>query len=165
MKTTIYSKENLRARGSDRIQVNNLLSAICIGALFFLLSTSNQRINEWTTIQLSVAIPLLITSSLAYAKTCYRDFQEFRKWDILGWLTHSIGYLFILNAIFVLLYQSKYLFSAWLFIGSVLLLFVVYSVTDVLAKKSRWNEKLLKLILYFSIIFFGSILPMLSGWV
>ena len=64
-----------------------------------------------------------------------------------------------------MLYSRGFVRVTWVFLGVVLSLFLIYSIVDVLAKKNRWKEKLLKLLFYFSLLFIGLVLPILAGWV
>jgi small-conductance mechanosensitive channel len=157
--------EYAKAKGSDRIQVNNILSAVCIGVLSVLLTVSPARVGTWVLGQLAIAVPCLITSSLAYSKTAYRPESEYRTWDFLAWITHSVGYLFVLNSVALLAYASNYAVAAWLFIGAAATLFVVYSVIDIALKGRRLKEKVLKLAFYLVLLFVGSVLPILFGLV
>jgi len=149
----------LESKGTNRIQVNNILSAVCIGVLSFLLF-SNIRINPWVVGQLSIAVPLLITSSLAYAKVCYRH-QEAKYWDMFGWLTHSVGYVMILNSITIYIYEQSESRVAWLFVIMVVILFIFYSFLDIILKRKRLVEKVLKLLFYLLLLLAGSIMPIL----
>src|SRR2546427_12711804 len=85
-------------KGSDRIQINNILCAVCVAALSVLLGLSRDKLSSWAIGQLALAIPLLVTSSLAYAKVGYRHSDESRRWDTLVWLGHSLGYAAVLIA-------------------------------------------------------------------
>lgn len=152
-------------KGSDRIQINNILCAVCVAALSVLLGLSREKLSSWTIGQLALAIPLLVTSSLSYAKVGYRSLGEAHRWDTLGWLGHSVGYAAILNATGTMLYRSGFAGVTWLFVGVVLSLFLIYSVVDVHAKRRRLTEKCLKLLFYVSLLFVGLVLPILAGWV
>jgi hypothetical protein len=153
-------------KGSNRIQVNNILSAVCLAALSILLAQSGKDFSPWIIGQLGIAIPLLITSSLAYAKLCYRASTECRVWDGLGWFTHSVGYIMILNATALLLFLHKeYQQIAWIFLAATVAVFVLYSVLDIIAKRSRAAEKIYKLAFYLILVAVGSVLPVLGGWV
>ena len=153
----------MNSKGSDRIQINNILSAVCIGALSVYLSLSQEKISQWILVQLAVAIPCLITSSLAYAKLCYRVSDEYHIWDKLGWITHSLGYIMIINSISILLFQKNYITSLWLFITATVFLFIIYSILDIVAKRYRLKEKIIKLAIYLVILFAGSIAPIIFG--
>ena len=153
-------------KGSNRIQVNNILSAVCLAALSVLLAQSDKEFSPWIIGQLGVAIPFLVTSSLAYAKLCYRTGGEVNVWDALGWFTHSVGYIMILNATALLLFLRKqYTVLAWLFLAATVAVFVLYSLLDILVKRSRFLEKTWKLVFYLLSLFAGSALPILAGWV
>jgi L-asparagine transporter-like permease len=154
-----------RVKGSDRIQINNILAAACITILSVLLGLSGKKFSNWLVIQLAAAIPLLITSSLAYAKVSYRDMKEYPIWDRLGWTTLSLGYIMLLNALTIMLFTSNYPVASWWFAGATILLFVVYSVLDVRANKKRLKEKGWKLGFYLALIFLGAILPIAARWV
>ena len=154
----------LRTKGSDRIQINNILAAASITILSVLLGLSGMRFSNWMVLQLAAATPLLVTSSLAYAKLSYRDSSEFPLWDGLGWAALSLGYIMLLNALAIMLYASHYPAASWGFIGVTVFLYIVYSLLDVIARRKRLKEKSWKLAFYLSLMFFGAVLPMLMGW-
>ena len=158
-------KDLSRAKGSDRIQINNILAAACVTILSVLLGLSGQQFSTWIVVQLAAATPLLVTSSLAYAKLSYRDAKEYYLWDNLAWITLSLGYIMLLNSLAVMLYTTKHSVASWCFIGVTVSLFLVYSALDVVAKRQRLKEKTWKLGVYLALIFFGSVLPILVGWV
>jgi hypothetical protein len=155
----------LSKKGSDRIQVNNILCAVCVGALAILLGLSGNKLSAWSIGQLAIAIPVLVTSSLAYAKTCYRSLDEIERWDKLGWLTHTIGYTAIVNSVGLLLYNNHFVGVAWIYLGTVVALFVTYSVIDVICNKDRLKEKSLKLLLYLILFAVGFVVPITTKWV
>lgn len=154
----------VRTKGSDRIQVNNILAAACVAILSVLLGLSDQRFSNWMVLQLAAATPLLVTSSLAYAKICYRDMREYAIWDNLGWVTLSLGYTMLLNSLALMLYSSSYSAVTWWFVGASALLFAVYSVLDIAANRKRLKEKGLKLTFYLALLFCGAVVPILAGW-
>jgi len=155
----------IRTKGSDRIQINNILAAACIAILSVLLGLSGQRFSNSMVLQLAMATPLLVTSSLAYAKLCYRSLKECPVWDNLGWVTLSLGYIMLLNALVIMLYTDGYWAASWWFVGAIVSLFVIYSVLDIFASRKRLVEKLWKLGFYLALMSCGSVLPMVAGWV
>jgi hypothetical protein len=157
--------EYAKAKGSDRIQVNNVLSAACVAILSILLSVSDARLSTWVIAQLAVAVPCLVTSSLAYAKMIYRPDSEFGVWDTLAWATHSLGYLLVLNSVALLAYVNYHGGAAAILLVATVILFVTYSLIDILLKRSRLWEKTWKLLAYLALLFAGSVLPMAAGWV
>ena len=159
------SEDLIRVKGSDRIQIINILAAVSITILSVLLGLSGQTFSNWMVVQLAASTPLLITASLAYAKTCYRPGREFRLWDRLGWVTLSLGYGLILNMLALLLFTGGYPLATGAFMATVMILFVVYSALDVAARGARLEEKLWKLIFYLVLLGAGSLLPIAAGWV
>jgi small-conductance mechanosensitive channel len=151
------------AKGNNRIQINNILSAVCIGALSVLLAISSDRLSPGAVGQLAIAIPCLVTSSLSYSKITYRREEEHAIWDWLGWVTHSIGYALIINALAIMAYNSNYSGIAWLFLGVNTVLFTTYSIVDVAAKSNRLVEKVWKLVFYISLLIAGSVIPIAFG--
>lgn len=155
----------IRVKGSDRIQINNILAAACITILSVLLGLSGQKFSDWMVIQLAATTPLLVTSSLSYAKVGYRYMKEYPTWDRLGWFTLSLGYIMLLNALTIMLYNQGYPQVSWGFICITILLFLVYSALDVKASKKRLKEKVWKLGFYLALMLFGAILPIIEGWI
>lgn len=154
--------EFAKAKGSQRIQINNILSAIAVAIIAILISNnSTVKISDWIITQLSASIPLLITSSLFYAKTCYRGKKEYPYWNFAGGIAHSLGYFGIINAITLLMYFGGYLIASWVLIISVFFLVILYSSMDVMLNKKRLVEKIIKFVLYISIIAIGTY-PMLK---
>src|SRR5262245_21007683 len=156
----------LTNKGSNRIQINNILSAVCVTALSILLSLNQGREpSAWMVAQLAAAIPCLVTSSLAYATLCYRQESAGRGCAVLGWLTHSAGYIMILNATAILLYRTQYRQTSWPFLGVHAFVFVLYSVLDIVAKRQRLGEQTWKLGFYLFFIIAGAGMPMALGWI
>ena len=159
------SLDLLRMKGSDRIQINNILAAASITILSVLLSFSDQPYSPWIVVQLASATPMLVTSSLAYAKLSYRQDMEFRRWDGLGWITLSLGYIMILNSVGLLLHTRGYPAAAGAFLGVAMALFIVYTGVDVYCSRKRIKEKAVKLAIYAALLSLGSVLPILAGWI
>jgi hypothetical protein len=128
------------------------------------LSVADARLSTWVISQLAVAVPCLVTSSLAYAKLIYRPANEFGAWDTLAWATHSLGYLLVLNSVALLAYVNNHGGAAAIFLVGTVILFVAYSAIDIALKRARLWEKLWKLLAYLALLFAGSVLPMMVGW-
>ena len=157
-----------RTKGADRINVNNLLAAVCVTILCLLVTVSSEGVNIWSVLQLAIAIPCLITSSLCYAKLAYRPAGELDTWNLAGWITSSIGYVCVLNATAVLLYVSQYRDAAWSFVGVNAALFLLYALIDVYIgskvsgkrDKSRIKEKSIKTLFYLVLLLLGAVFPL-----
>lgn len=162
-KVSIPYHEFLKAKGADRIQINNLLGAISLGAVSFLVGVSSGRINPWILGQMAIAVPCLVASSLAYSKIVYRPSKETHVWDTFGWLTHSIGYIFLLNSIALMIRAAGYFELSLGFIAVTIFLFVLYSALDVFLGFHRLREKVFKLVFYLLFIVSGSLFPVLRN--
>ena len=152
-----------KVKGSDRIQINNILAAACVTVLSVVLSVHRWHHSTWMVLQLAAATPMLVTSSLAYAKIGYRASEECRSWDRLGWLTHTLGYVMILNAVALLLHSKVSTSASLCLIAICLCLFTVYSAMDIHLDRLRWKEKAAKLVLFFGLMVLGAILPISAG--
>jgi hypothetical protein len=155
----------IESKGTDRIQIINMLAATCVAILSVLLGLSLEEFSAWIIVQLALATPLLVTASLAYAKLRYREIREYLVWDSLGWITFSLGYTMTLNALAIMLYTTGYASACWWFIGTTVHLHVIYSVLDIAAGNHRLVEKAWKLAIYLVLIFAGAVLPILMRWV
>jgi hypothetical protein len=154
-----------RAKSSDRIQIINILAAASITILALLLGVSEKPQSSWIVIQLAAAIPLLVTSSMSYAKLGYRHQKELKVWDTLGWYTLSLGYGMMLNAMSLMLFVSNYYLPCMVFISITVVSFLFYNGLDVLLSAKRLKEKGWKFLAYILMIVIGAILPIISGWV
>ena len=154
-----YGAGTLRAKGPERIQVNNMMSAVGLGVLSLLLSVSVRESNAWLIGQVAASVPLLATSSLGYAKTLYRPANECKYWDTFGWFMHSLGYGLLLNGVALMLADRGYGTARWVFMCVVVALFVWYSVLDVVLNRRRLGERLAKLAFYLLVLVLGGYLP------
>lgn len=152
-----------RDKGDDRININNLISTVNLGIVAFMVSGDRGTISPCALSELAIALPFLLTSSLAYSKLRYRRLAEYPYWDRFGWFTHSVGYVATLDAIGVMLHHAGHPMIAWLFIGIVISLFLCYSAMDATISPRRTREKARKLGLYFFLIVLGYVVPIVLG--
>jgi hypothetical protein len=175
MKVNLFNQDFEKApkqfasiKGSERIQINNVLSAISIAVVAILVgSNPNTRTSNPALLniiaELTASIPLLVTSSLLYSKICYRPASEYKYWNGGAWTTHTLGYFLIIDSLFLLLYSNNYHFAGYLLLILTLALVLVYSVLDVITAgertlmNERLLEKIIKFICYLAIIYFGSL--------
>lgn len=151
-------KEYAERKGTVRIVINSFLNAFCIALLaFFLNNPRENKSNEIVIYLLVMSIPILFTSSLFYTKVAYREVREYYWWNKAAWLTHTIGYFALINAIFLTIYLYSYKWPALAFIIITMLLTLVYSMIDVILDFRRIWEKLWKQSFYLLLIYFGSL--------
>jgi hypothetical protein len=70
----------------------------------------------------------------------------------------------LLNSLMLMLYASTHRAVSWWFLGATVLLFASYSGLDVIVNRKRLAEKAWKLAFYLALLFCGSVLPILGGW-
>ena len=156
----IPDDEYAQRKGSDRIKINNLLAAMSVAALAILLKGADDTSQRWMCLlQFAAAVPVLVSSSLAYAKLVYRAKSERTTWDRLGWFTHTIGYIMILNALTILVFTAGYVYTAWAVLGIIVALFLVYATVDVVLARRRAVEKCSKLAFSLACLAGGSVVP------
>jgi hypothetical protein len=151
-----------RIKSGDRIQVNNILVAVCVASLAILMSMADKVLNTSSILQLTLAIPCLVSSSLAYSKSAYREEKEFNTWNQAGWFLHTVGYLMIINSTALLIYVNEFVFSSWALISTTSILYLLFAILDIKLKKDRRNEKIFKLLFYLACVFLGFILPTIT---
>lgn len=161
-------KEFAPAKGSERIQINNVLGAISIAVLAILAGSKNPHPGYIIIFsELAIAIPCLVTSSLLYSKMCYRPAIEYKYWNGSAWATHTVGYFLIIDALFLLLCTNFFPIPAIILLLTTFLLVVVYSIVDVITaetkevKLERLKEKMVKGLCYILLILVGLLTPLL----
>jgi hypothetical protein len=145
-------------KSSNRVSIN----AFMMGNLFFIFTLiwtiSPEKFSPYILAQLVLAIPLFLISSLSYSKVGYWEKHE--AWDRFGWITNTVGNIFILNVI-GLMTASFFRNLALVYFALIILLFGIYYAINVKYKPHTKNERIIKFILFLIILFFGGILPSL----
>ena len=135
------------------------INSFMMGSLFFILTLiitlDPNKFSKYAIYELVLAIPLLYVSSLAYSKIGYSE--ETPAWDTFGWLTHTTGNSFVLNA--VGLVASKFNQSlAYVYFAILLFLMIIYTITNIKHRKELWIQKIFKLFFLVVIIIWGGML-------
>jgi len=135
--------EKLYKKAHGRIQLNSSLLAIAIGTFFLTINLKpTLLLRPIVLLQLVIAIPCLLTSTLSYVKVGYRD--QVRKWDILGWLTFMIGYALILDVVGILIKDVSGSIVSIIFFLCSWLLALMYSFVDISYSRVVVKERILK---------------------
>jgi len=104
----------LPVKASSRIALDRSLLAVVIGVFFLTINLKEELLfQKILSLQLILAIPLFITSILAYSKVGYR--KKIERWNMLGWITFIFGYAFLLNVIGILIGEVTGIMMAILF--------------------------------------------------
>ncbi|MCX6723612.1 MAG: hypothetical protein NT155_00350 [Candidatus Staskawiczbacteria bacterium] len=144
-------------KASSKVTINSFM----MGSLFFILTliwTLNpSKFSVFIIAQIVLAIPMLFVSSLAYAKIGH--WEKVELWDILGWFTNNIGSIFILNAVGLMTAQI-YKSIAVCYFALLILLMAVYSIINVVYRRSTLKEKIFKFAFFVFILALGGIVPL-----
>jgi len=135
--------EKLYRKAHGRIQLNSSLIAIAIGTFFLTINLKpTLLLKPLVLLQLVIAIPCLLTSTLSYIKASYRD--QVRKWDILAWLTFMLGYAFILDVVGILIKDISGPKISIIFFLCSWILALMYSFVDISYSRAVVKERILK---------------------
>ena len=145
-------------KASARVAINSFMIASLFVVLSIILTLGSRSFPPIAMAQLVLAIPFLFVSSLAYAKIGY--WNETKLWDMFGWFTNNFGNVFILNAIGLMVAITHKPIAFVYFAITVVLMFF-YSFVNVIYAPYLLREKMLKFLLFFIVLFFGGIIPLL----
>jgi hypothetical protein len=130
-------------KAANRISLNSQLLPAAIGIFFITVNLRSEiLLQKAVAIQLSLAIPLLLTSTLAYSKLGYREKVE--RWNVLGWVCFAIAYSFIINVIGILLANIVGKDLSTTFFLTVWSLAFIYSMIDVSYDRKVLKERFIK---------------------
>ena len=154
--------EIMTAKARARIDIN--IALLSIGFLLFtLIVTIKPSIlsnNIILAAELTLAIPLLITSSLARTKLI--DPLKRKIWDNFGFITFILAYGMLINVIGIFLSFIVNIEISMIFFGVNILMALLYSTVEIIENKTRISSRFYKDAFFILILIFGGILPSLG---
>jgi hypothetical protein len=151
-------------KASSRLDINLSLLAVCFTVFALIISLEPALFSEnfLVPMQLTVAIPLLLSSIFARAKFAYT--KKPGIWNKYGLVTFLIAYSFLINTVGILL--SKVIGTPYglTFLISNIVISLVYSIFEILEDGNKIVPELGKDFIFISILFFGGILPSLGAY-
>lgn len=146
-------------KAEARLHINSFLMGSLFTVLALLWTFSSEKISSAITLQLVLAIPLILFASLSYAKTGYERMHTI--WDRFGWITNNIGYILFLNStgLMVIAFSSKII--GLIYFGVVIFLTFTYYILNIISQPGTLKEHISKLILWLVLISLFGILPIL----
>ncbi len=146
-------------KADARLHINSFLMGSLFTVLSIIWAFNSNKISTAITLQMVLAIPLILFASLSYAKIGYE--RNHKIWDNFGWITTNIGYILFLNAtgLMVIAFSSKII--GIIYFGLVIILASLYYIFNIVSQPGTLKEHLSKIILWLVIIFIGGILPIL----
>jgi hypothetical protein len=146
-------------KAEARLHINSFLMGSLFTVLALLWTLNQEKVSLTITLQMVLAIPLILFASLSYAKTGYE--RTHKIWDRFGWITNNLGYLLFLNAtgLMVAAFSSKMV--GVVFFGLLIFLTSTYYILNIISQPGTLKEHISKLIFWLIVIFLGGILPVL----
>jgi len=150
-------------KSRSRLSINLSLLAICFTLFTFLIAINPQlfKDNLFLSIQLTIAIPLLITSIFARTKLGYTT-KRLRAWNKYGFITFMLAYGFLINSIGILLSSLVSLNLGMVFFGVNIISIIGYSYMEVQEDNAKIFSRIKKDLLFTMILLIGGILPSLG---
>ena len=145
-----------------RLDVNRTLLGIIftIFALIISLNPSLFQSSIWVPLQLTLAIPLLISSIFARSKLAHTN--RIKIWENYGCSTFVSAYSFLINILGILISTSIGLNFSLIFIVVNILSALLYSTLEVIENKSKLKSRIKKDLFFIIILILGGILPILG---
>ena len=142
-----------------RFDINRSLLAIAftIFALIISLNPSLFRESFLVPIQLTTAIPLLITSLFARSKSAHTN--KLKLWEKYGFYTFLVGYSFLINVLGILLSVSIGLVFGLIFLIFNILTSLAYSTIEIIENKHKITSRIKKDSLFTALLLIGGIFP------
>jgi hypothetical protein len=141
-----------QGKSNSRLFMNTALIGVAFTVFALLVSFQSGTLisNEVMTMQLVLAIPFLLTSTLANSKLSYTLHE--RHWDTLGWCCFIIGYGFLLNVVGIFVFFLLGFTPAILFFLVNIALMLIYSFVQISYDKRNIERRLAKDIVFILIL-------------
>lgn len=161
---TRMGKHEVRMHKADT-KVN--VSLFLLGAAFtFFIFTVNinpdlLRDNIFLALQITLSIPLLMTSVFVRSKTAHSSSPK--RWYLYGFITFILGYGFLINVIGIILWSIIGVTGGIIYFSLNVVSSLVYSIVGA-SNGSKSFVYLFKNALYILIILLGGVLPSIVGF-
>ncbi|MFH0873605.1 MAG: hypothetical protein V1846_02055 [Candidatus Komeilibacteria bacterium] len=149
----------IKAQSKMTVNLYLLTIAFTIFTFIITINPSLVRNNIFLALQLTLAIPLLISSVFVRARISYATKEI--NWDRYGYVLFIVAYSFLINVVGILLAALVYVFIAWIFFGVNILCALLYSTIEIIEDHARVKSRVYKDGLFIAILFVLGILPIL----
>ncbi len=156
-----HDKETSKTKSEARSNINLWLLSICFTLFTFIVAVNPKLLQEnpFLSLQLTLAIPLLMTSIFARTKLAHT--HRIRLWEEYGFITFIIAYGFLLNVVGILLAMLVNTQIGIIFFVANIFSALVYSGVEVIEQRSKLMSRIYKDLFFIFILFFLGILPIL----
>ncbi|GEM_PF-5052012 len=151
-----------QGKSNDRILMNTSLIVVAFTAFALIVTLQSQIFvaHNILAMQLVLAIPLLLTSTMANSKLAYTKHET--HWETLAWATFIFGYGFLLNVLGILIALLIGLFPASLFFLVTIILTFLYSAVEISYNRNALSRRLTRDLIFILVLFIFGILPILA---
>jgi len=158
----INNTEINKLKAESRTVINLRLLGISFTLFTFIAAISPFLLKEniLLSLQLTVAIPLLITSIFARKKLAYT--KKIEIWNKYGFITSTIALAFLLNVVGIFLSVLVGKNISLIFYAANILIAILYSLFEIHENKSLIKSRICKDLLFILILVVLGILPALG---
>ena len=162
MDNTYMNQQEKEVKAKLRLDINRSFLAISftIFALIISLKPSLFRESFFVPTQLTIAIPLLLSSIFARSKLAHTTRPK--MWEEYGFITFLIGYSFLINVLGILLAVSIGLRYCLIFLIFNIIISLTYSTFEIIENHSKLVSRIIKDSFFIILIILGGILPSLG---
>lgn len=152
----------IQLKAKFKSEINLYLLAIAFTLFTFIVAINPALIrnNVYLSLQLTLAIPLLISSTFARAKLSYS--KKPATWELYGFATFILAYAFLVNVVGILLSTLVGVGIGIVFWGVNIFLALVYSSLEVRESKATISSRLWKDIVFIALILVAGLFPILG---
>ena len=127
-----------------RLDINRTLLTISFTIFALIISLNLELFKEspWVPIQLTLSIPLLLSSIFSRSKLAHA--KKPKLWEEYGFFTFMFGYAFLINVVGILLSIAINPIFGLIFLFFNLFMAILYSVFEVIENKSKIFSRIKK---------------------
>lgn len=149
-------------KAESKLNVNLWLLGISFTLFTFIIAVNPNllRDNIFLSLQLTLAIPFLMTSIFARTKLMHVE-NNHRVWDIYGFITFIMAYGFLINVVGIFLSTLIGITTGMIFFGANIIFAMVYSIVEVRSCREGVFSKILKDSLFMILVLLLGVMPSL----
>ena len=158
-------KEEKRViKAVERSKVNLSLLGICFSLFTFIIAINSSILqdNFLLALELTISIPLFLSSVFANSKLAYAKKPE--MWRKFGFATYLVGYGFLINVIGMLLSSFVSVKISIIFFALNIITALTYSFLEVIEDRKKLKSRICKDLFFILLLVICGILPSLGVW-
>jgi hypothetical protein len=157
-----HDAQIIQLKAKSKLEVDLYLLAIAFTLFTFIIAINPAlvRNNVFLSLQLTLAIPLLISSIFARTKQGYSEKPA--TWEFYGFITFILAYAFLINVVGILLSTLVSIQIGIIFWGVNVILALLYSLLEIVEDKAKISSRPWKDMVFIAIILLAGLLPILG---